>query len=98
MNFWDRLNRNARIRTRETKNKKLRTETHNREDGFDAAITTTKRGNSTNMFIDFDGGAINGGESVRMTGGQARTLFRLLAKHYGYVGKSFSPVKSEIST
>lgn len=96
-NYYDQ-NRNARINSRSTKNNKLRTETKYREDGIDFAVTTDKRTNATALFIDFDGGNANGGETVRLDGRQARTLYRLLTNHYGYVGKSFDPVKVTVGS
>lgn len=80
-------NRNARIRSRVCKNKKLRTETVNRESGPDMAITTDPRLNSTSLFID----NIEDETTTRLNGHQARTLFRLLSNHYSYTGKSVDP-------
>jgi hypothetical protein len=86
-NYFD-TNVNARINTRSTKNSKLRTETKNREDNFSAAVTTDKNSHASELFIDLDGGNINGGETVRLSGSRARTLYRLLQKHYDFTGKS----------
>jgi hypothetical protein len=77
-------NKNATIRSRTTQNGKLRTETHRRDDGtINAAISTDPRSNSSTMFIDFpyDDGA------VRLTGHEARTLYRLLSQHFEFADK-----------
>lgn len=93
-------NRNARIRSRQTKNGKLRTETYSRNDGFAAAISTGTNG--TRMFIDLTGerefGPVENRsyDSIELNGREARTLFRLLAKHYGYTGKSLDPVTADV--
>jgi len=77
-------NRNATIRSRQTRNGKLRTETFRRdEDTVSMAVSTHNVNNSTDLFID-----IPGTSSVRLNGRQARTLFRLLRTHYDYTGKS----------
>jgi hypothetical protein len=76
-------NRNARIVTRTDRTGKLRTETQRRDpDSTLMAISTDQRDDSTNLFIDF------ADESVRLTGREARSLYRLLRKHYGKAGKS----------
>jgi hypothetical protein len=75
-------NHNSRIRTRITRNGKLRTETQNREDLFNVAVSTTPRTDSTRFFIDSDEG------SIALNGRQARTVFRALLKHYQECGKS----------
>lgn len=76
-------NKHAGIRSRVTKNGKLRTETHRRDDGaINMAISTHEKTDNTVMFIDVpDEG------SIRLSGREARTLFRLLSRHYEYVGK-----------
>lgn len=94
---WFGGNRNARIRSRVTKNKKFRTETAGRDDGLRMSITTSPKTNATQLFIDFDGGEIRGGETVRLSGSEARSIFRMLAKHYGFVGKSLAPIKGKVS-
>lgn len=77
-------NRNARIVTRIDKTGKLRTETQRRDANTTLmAVSTDQRSDSTNLFIDFDSG-----ESVRFSGREARSLYRLLRKHYGKAGKS----------
>lgn len=83
-NYFDQ-NKNARIGTRIDKTGKLRTETQRRDEGTVVmAVSTDQRDNSTNLFIDFPGFEGN----VRLTGRDARTLYRLLRKHYGKAGKS----------
>jgi hypothetical protein len=77
-------NKNARIGTRIDRTGKLRTETQRRDDGaVSMAVTTDQRNNSTNLFIDFPDF-----ENVRLSGKEARTLYRLLRRHYGKAGKS----------
>lgn len=72
-------NRNAIIRTREDRTGKLRTETFRRDnDSIVAAVSTNPKTDSTSLFIDLP----NSAETIRMDGRQARTLYRLLQKHY----------------
>ena len=81
-NYFDR-NRNARIVSRFDKTGKLRTETQRRdEDSVKMAVSTDQRANSTNLFIDFED------SRVRLSGREARSLYRLLQKHYEEVGKT----------
>lgn len=75
------VNKNAIIRNRVDRTGKLRTETARRDDGFNAAISTDDRNDSTRFFIDLQGG------TVEFTGREARTLYRLLRSHYTYTGK-----------
>ena len=83
-NYFDQ-NRNARIATRIDRTGKLRTETQRRDEGSVLmAVSTDQRDNSTNLFIDFPGFEGN----VRLSGREARSLYRLLRKHYGKAGKS----------
>jgi len=74
-------NKNATIRSRRDRTGKLRTETARRDDGFNAALTTDVRNDSTRFFIDFDQ------QTVEFSGREARTLYRLLRSHYEYTGK-----------
>lgn len=76
-------NRNARIITRTDRTGKSRTETDRRDSGFDFAVTTDSRKNSTNLFIDVG----HSGQAFRLSGRDARTLYRLLSKHYDVNGK-----------
>lgn len=74
----------ARIVSRMTKNGKFRTETRNRPVGSDRfAVSTAGQNGATKLFLDFSGGDIRGGSTIALDGRQARTLYRLLAKHYG---------------
>lgn len=75
-------NKNAIIQTRVTRNNKVRTETARRDWGADNFAVTTDSNNKTQLFADFDGGKSVGGSTVRFNGHQARTLYRLLQKHY----------------
>jgi hypothetical protein len=81
----DRQNRNAVIRTREDRTGKMRTETHRRDDSsLTFAVSTDTKNDSTKLFIDFPS---SGG--VQLTGSEARTLYRLLQKHYSSTGKVY---------
>lgn len=78
-------NRNAIIVNRTDRTGKSRTETQRRDPGSPVmAVSTDPRSNSTNLFIDFPWY----GEGLRLDGHQARTLFRMLRKHYSATGKS----------
>ena len=78
-------NRNAVIRTREDRTGKTRTETARRDDStISVAISTNPKTDSTRMFVDFP----NRGGVVEFSGSEARTLYRLLQKHYSETGKS----------
>ncbi len=79
-------NRNAIIRNRVQRNGRLRTETARRDSGLAASVTTDQRNNATKLSITTDEGFV-----VRFDGRQARTLFRLLARHYDYTDKSVAP-------
>jgi len=79
-------NRNAVIRTREDRTGKLRTETARRDNStITAAVSTNRKTDSTKLFIDFpDRGGV-----VEFSGSEARTLYRLLQKHYSETGKTY---------
>lgn len=82
-------NRNAIIRSRRLRNGNLRTETARRDDGsFHASVTSTKTG-TTRFSLTNENGLV-----TRLTGRQARTLFRLLARHYDATDMSVEPVIS----
>jgi len=75
-------NRNAIIRTRADRGGKFRTETARRDNNaVQFAATTNPRSNATALFLDFPLGAI------RLSGAEARTLYRVLRKHYKFAGK-----------
>lgn len=79
-------NRNATIRTRTDRTGKLRTETCRRDDStFTAAVSTNQKSDSTRLFVDFPGSE----GTVQFTGSEARTLYRLLQKHYSETGKTY---------
>lgn len=84
-------NANATIRTRIDRNGGTRTETHGRDSGMDVSLVTDKRG-TTSLFIDGAGREIAFmGEDVpsfRLTGHEARTLYRALGRHFEATGKS----------
>jgi hypothetical protein len=77
-------NKNAIVRTRFDRTGKLRTETALRDDGeFDVAISTDLRNNSTRVFIDSEGRDGNFlYPSLELNGRQARTLYRVLSRHF----------------
>lgn len=78
-------NRNAVIRTRSDRTGKLRTETLRRdEDSITAAVSTDPKNDSTQLYVDFPDS-----RTVRFDGRQARTLYRLLQKHYRETNKSY---------
>lgn len=77
-------NRNARISSRIDRTGKTRTETQRRDPGaVQFAVSTDTSSNSTNLFID-----VNHFEQVQLTGREARSLYRLLRKHYKNTDKS----------
>jgi hypothetical protein len=77
-------NKRAEIRSRVTRNGKLRTETHRRDpDTFTAAISTDPNSHATAMYIDIP----NEYETLRLSGAEARTLYRLLSKHFEFADK-----------
>ncbi|NBV29524.1 hypothetical protein EBS02_11040 [bacterium] len=79
-------NRNATIRTRTDRTGKLRTETFRRDDTtLSAAVSTNSKTDTTRLFIDFP----RGYGAVQLTGSEARTLYRLLQKHYSETGKTY---------
>jgi hypothetical protein len=78
-------NKNARINSRIDRTGKLRTETQRRDEGSVLmAVSTDQNNDSTNLFIDFPGYEGN----VRLSGREARSLYRLLRKHYAAARKS----------
>ncbi len=76
-------NRNAVIVTRIDRTGKTRTETQ-RRDPYSAAlaVSTDPRTNATNLFIDLPY------TTAQLTGREARTLYRLLQKHYRRTNKT----------
>ena len=75
-------NKNSRIVNRITPNNKVRTETRYRDWGSDRFAISTDTNNSTKLFIDVDGGELRGGTTLTLDGRAARTLQKLLNKHY----------------
>jgi hypothetical protein len=79
-------NRNAVLVTRKTLNGKFRTETSGRDDDMlSVAVSTDPTTDNTKMFINCN----DFGNTVRLSGAQARTIYRALQKHYQFVGKSW---------
>lgn len=84
--FGSPTNKNAHIESRIDRNGKLRTESTRRDNGsLDFAISTDEATNSTNLFID---GIWSGNGTVSLSGREARSLYRLLRKHYRFADKS----------
>lgn len=81
------VNKHAEISYRWMRNGKICTETVRRDSGLEARVTTDPRNNSTRFFVDFGGLRLNVG------GREARTLFRVLARHYQNTDKSLEPAK-----
>ena len=81
-------NKNAIIQSRVSRNGKYRTETARRDYGADNFAASTDNNGATSVFLDFEGGNIKGGDTVRLDGRQARTLYRILQNHFEYVGKT----------
>ena len=77
-------NKNARIKSRVSRNGKFRTETIRRDFGtMNMAVSTDPNTKATRLFIDAEDG-----ESINLTGRQARTLYRLLQTHYEYTDRT----------
>jgi hypothetical protein len=77
-------NKNARIVSRVARNRKLRTETKRRDFGTtQMAMSTDPTTQSSQLYIDLDDG-----RSVKLSGREARTLYRLLRTHYKFSRKS----------
>jgi len=75
-------NRNARINVRETRTGRIRTETLQRDEGsLVASASTDPRTDRTSVFIG------RPGSSMVLNGREARTLFRVLSRHYDATGK-----------
>lgn len=71
-------NRNASIRTLQTDDNEVRTETFRRDEGtVNVSVTTDRNSNSTKLFIGASEGA-----AVSFDGRTARTIYRTLQKHY----------------
>jgi hypothetical protein len=76
-------NRNAYISVRETRTGRVRTETVGRDSGsLVASASTDPESNSTSFFIGRQGA------SLVLNGHEARTLYRVLQRHYESTEKS----------
>jgi len=78
-------NKNAHIITRVDRTGKIRTETARRDDGeFDIAVSTNPVTGKTQVFFDRDGRerGFRKGETLRLSGREARTLFIALSRHF----------------
>lgn len=77
-------NRSASIRTRQDRRGNLRTETFRRDDNtVSAAVSTNPRNDATRLFIDTPDG-----QSYSFDGRTARTIYRMLQKHYQAADKA----------
>jgi len=77
-------NKNAVIASRIDRTGKSRTETARRDPGaIKMAASTDPRINRTTLYIDTPDG-----DTIRFSGREARSIYRLLRKHYGYTHKS----------
>ena len=83
MFYFKPANRNARIRNRITQNNQIRTETAGRDAGAINVAVSSAASGATRLFIDLPAGA-----SLRLGGHEARTLYRVLQKHYECTDKS----------
>ena len=75
-------NQSAGIRSRVCRNSKFRTETFRRDSGLLIAATTNPKTNATSLFIDMPHG-----ETLVLSGREARTVYRVLENHYVFTGK-----------
>lgn len=84
--FVSSTNKNAHIESRIDRSGKLRTESTRRDGGsIDFAVSTDESSNSTHLFID---GVWSDKGTVSLSGREARSLYRLLRKHYRFADKS----------
>jgi len=77
------INKSASIKTRYDRTGKLRTETTGRNAGVNVAVSTNERNDSTMLYVDFPDGSV-----AQFDGRSARTLFRVLSRHYDVQDKS----------
>lgn len=78
-------NRSASIRSREDRRGNLRTETFRRdEDTLSIAVSTNPRTEATALYVD----DVNG-MAYRFDGRTARTIYRVLQKHYQSTSKTW---------
>ena len=80
-------NRNARISHRRLRNGNLRTETTGRDSGIGVTVTRDQKTGATRFSLKTENGLV-----VRLGGHEARTLFRVLARHYDVADQSLEPV------
>ena len=80
-------NRNAVIRSRTLRNGSLKTETARRDSGIAVGVTSNRATGRTRFSLTTDRGL-----QVRLNGREARTLFRVLARHYEQDDRSLEPV------
>ncbi len=86
-NFGSYTNKNAHIISRIDARGNLRTETTRRDPAtLDFAVSTDESSDTTRLFIDGIDSSWNG--TVELSGREARSLYRLLRKHYGFAGKA----------
>jgi len=79
------MNRNASIISREGRGGKFRTETSRRDNNtVSVALTTNPRTDATMLFVDAPDG-----DTFTFDGRTARTLYRVLQKHYKTLGRAW---------
>ena len=78
------FNKNAHIETRRDQRGNIRTETTRRDDTMSVAVSTNPETGATRFFVDADGEPL-----LQLTGAEARTVYRVLQKHFQNAGKSW---------
>ncbi len=75
---------NSKIKTRETRSGKIRTDINrDYESPVNFSAATRPESNSTSVYIN------SGTSTMRLTGREARSLYRLLQRHYQALGKTW---------
>lgn len=83
----DSTNKNAIIRSRVSAFGVATTETARRDSGsLNVTATTDERSNSTVVAVEVPSAA--GTQTFELNGHAARTLYRVLSRHYDFTGKS----------
>ena len=82
--FGSPTNKNAHIISRVDARGNLRTETARRDPATPEFAISTDSSDTTKLFLD---GVGSWGDDIVLNGREARSLYRLLRKHYGFAGK-----------